>query len=287
MSGVSGVPHDPANSDSLRSWDGRDGEYWAENADRFDASLAGYLDPMLDAARLAAGERVLDIGCGNGVTTIEAARRTSPGRAMGLDLSAAMLEVARRRAFDERVANVEFVQGDAQIYHFEPGAFDIAISRFGVMFFADPAAAFANIARAVRPGGRILFAVWQGLSANTWMQVITSSLATGGPPPAPPPDAPGPLSMADPDRVRSLLLAAGFAEVALSAVSRPMCFGSDVASTYEFAASQPCVRFLLKDLDETARTAGLGRLRSALEERLSDEGVLLESAAWFVSAVRS
>lgn len=276
----------PANADSLRSWDGRDGEYWATNADRFDASLAGYLTPMLEAADLAPGERVLDIGCGNGVTTIEAARRTSPGRAMGLDLSAAMLDVARRRAFDQQVANIEFVQGDAQIYHFEPAAFDIAISRFGVMFFSDAAAAFANIARAMRPGGRVLFAVWQALSANTWMQVITSSLAAGGPPPAPPPDAPGPLSMAHPDRVRSLLEGAGFTQVELVPFARPMWFGADVESTYDFAASQPCVRFLLKDLDPEARTAGLARLRSALAERLTDEGVLLDSAAWFVGAVR-
>lgn len=277
---------DPANADALRSWDGSDGEYWATNADRFDASLARYLTPMLQAADLTPGERVLDVGCGNGVTTIEAARRTSPGRAMGLDLSAAMLDIARHRAFEERVANIEFVQGDAQVYHFEPAAFDIAISRFGVMFFADAAAAFANIGRAVRPGGRVLFAVWQALVANSWMQVITSSLAAGGPPAAPPPDAPGPLSMADPDRVRSLLEAAGFTRVELTGVSRPMCFGSDVESTYEFAASQPCVRFLVKDLDPEARARGLDRLRSALAERLTDEGVLLDSSAWFVSAAR-
>ncbi len=101
--------------------------------------MAVYLPPLLEAAALSAGERVLDIGCGNGVTTLEAARRSTPGRAMGLDLSSSMLAVARRRASEQRIVNVEFVQGDAQIYPFEPGGFDVVISRFGVMFFADPA----------------------------------------------------------------------------------------------------------------------------------------------------
>jgi SAM-dependent methyltransferase len=206
---------------------------------------------------------------------------------MGLDLSAAMLEVARRRAISERVVNAEFVKADAQTYHFEPGAFDVVLSRFGVMFFADPAAAFANIARALRPGGRALFAVWQAPTANSWMRVISTALAGDRPLPAPPPDAPGPVSLADQDRVRSLLGRAGFEKVKLTSVERPMCFGRDVESTFAFAAGQPCVRFLLKDLDAEARAAGLERLRAALAERLTADGVLLDAAAWFVSAARS
>lgn len=285
--GVSGVPLDPANADSLRAWDGTDGEYWATHADTFDATLARYMEPFFAAADLRPHERVLDIGCGCGRTTLEAARRTSPSRAMGLDLSAAMLAVARRRAVEEQVANVEFVQADAQAYHFEPGAFDVALSRFGVMFFADPAAAFANIARAVRPGGRALFLVWQAGDANTWTRVIGSALAAGRTLPTPPPDAPGPMSLADPDRVRGLLEGAGYGEVRLTEVSEPMCFGPDLDTTHAFAAGQPCARFLLQDLDDTARAAALASLRSALAEHLTAEGVLLPSVAWLVRAVRT
>jgi SAM-dependent methyltransferase len=154
------------------------------------------------------------------------------------------------------------------------------------MFFVDAPAAFANIARAIRPGGRVLFAVWQAPSANTWMRVIASALAPGGAMPAPPPDAPGPVSMADPERVKRLLGGAGFDQVELASAERDMCFGKDVEETYEFAAGQPCVRYLLKDLDDLARAEGLARLRGALAERLTPDGVLLPAAAWLVTAVR-
>lgn len=279
------APVDPAEAAS-RAWDGTDGDYWAINADRFDESMASYLEPLFAAAQLGAEERVLDIGCGNGVTSIEAARRIPAGSVVGVDLSGAMLEVARQRAAGAGLANVEFLKADAQSHPFEPDSFDVAISRFGVMFFVDAPAAFANIARALRPGGRVLFAVWQAPSANTWMRVIASALAPGGTMPTPPPDAPGPVSLADPDRVRALLGGAGFDEVTLTSVERSMCFGRDVDSTYEFAAGQPCVRYLLKDLDDEARAAGLARLRAALAERLTPEGVMLPAAAWFVAAVR-
>jgi len=283
---VSAPPVDPANAESLRSWDGPDGDYWATNADAFDATLAAYMEPFFQAADLRPGERVLDVGCGCGRTTIDAARRSSPGRALGLDLSASMLEVARRRAYTEQVANIEFVQADAQVYPFEPGGFDVVLSRFGVMFFADPPAAFANIARALRPGGRVLFAVWQSAAANSWMQTLRDALAMGRTLPTPPPDAPGPVSLADPDRVRSLLGAAGLERIELAAVARPAFFGRDLDSAHEFLSGQPCVRFLLKDLDGPARAEGLAGLRAAIEAKLTPDGLFLESAAWFVTAVR-
>lgn len=283
---MSGAPVDPANSEAFRSWDGADGEYWAANADIFDASMNRYLEPLLAAAALQSGERVLDIGCGNGATTIEAARRSTPGRAMGLDLSAAMLAVARARALDQRVLNIEFVQADAQAYHFEPGAFDVVLSRFGVMFFAEPEAAFANIARAVRPGGRAAFAVWQTAEVNPWMRVIGAALAPGGVPPTPPPGAPGPFSLGDPDRLRSLLEGAGFAKVTVTAVSHPMAFGRDLDAAYDFARGLPGARAMLKTLDDAARKDGLSKLRAALEAHRTPDGVLLDSIAWLVGAVR-
>lgn len=284
---MSGAPVDPANEDTFRSWDGPGGGYWAANADTFDDSMAAYLPPLFEVAALSPGERVLDIGCGNGVTTLEAARRTVPGRAMGLDLSGPMLGVARQRATDRRIANVEFVQGDAQIYHFEPGAFDVVLSRFGVMFFADPAAAFANIARAVRPGGRLAMLVWQGTPANEWMTGVAAALAAGRTLPTPPPGAPGPSSLGDQDRLRHLLGDAGFRHVDLTAVVEPMTFGRDADSAYDFVFGLSFVATLLADLDEPAQAAALAELRAVIEAHLTPEGVQFGAAAWLVTAARS
>ncbi len=280
-------PNDPANSDAYRAWDGADGQFWADNADAFDDGMSRYLEPLLAGAALHPAERVLDIGCGNGVTTIEAARRTSPGRAMGLDLSTAMLAVARRRAVEQRVLNTEFVQADAQVYPFEPGGFDVVISRFGVMFFADPGAAFANIGRAVRPGGRLAWIVWQAAAVNPWMQVIGRSLAAGRELPTPPPDAPSPFALADPDRMQALLGGAGFERVTVTPAVHLMGFGRDIESAFHFAAGLPGARALLKDLDGPARAEALATLRTALAAHLTPEGVLLDSAAWLVRAVRT
>lgn len=284
---MSGARVDPANEDSFRSWDGPGGEYWAANASTFDDSMATYLPPLFEAAALSPGERVLDIGCGNGVTTLEAARRAVPGRAMGLDLSGAMLDVARHRAMKTQVANVEFVQGDAQIYPFEPGGFDVVLSRFGVMFFADPGAAFTNIGRGVRPGGRLAMLVWQSIDKNEWMTAVTAALAAGRALPGPPPGAPGPSSLGDPDRVRHLLGDAGFSEVGLTGVVEPMRFGPDVASAYEFVFGLSFVGALLKDLDESDRAAALAELRSVIEVHLTPDGVEFGAAAWLISAVRT
>lgn len=284
---MSGAPVDPANEDTFRSWDGPGGEYWAANAVTFDDSMAPYLPPLFQAAALHPGERVLDIGCGNGVTTLEAARRSVPGRAMGLDLSGPMLDVARHRATEQQIANVEFIQGDAQIYPFEPGGFDVALSRFGVMFFADPAAAFGNIGRGIRTGGRLAMLVWQGTPVNEWMTGVAAALAAGRTLPGPPPGAPGPSSLADPDRVRRLLGDAGFSQVNLTSVVEPMRFGPDVSSAYDFVFGLSFVAALLKDLDEPRRGAALAELRAVVEAHLTADGVQFGATAWLISAARS
>ncbi len=276
----------PANADAVRAWDGEGGAYWARHHDAFDASVAGYLDPLLDAAQLTATDRVLDVGCGNGVTTLAAARRAPEGRALGVDLSSAMLSVARGRAERDGVGNVEFVQADAQVHLFEPAGHDAVISRFGVMFFADPAAAFANLGRGVRPGGRLTMLVWQGLERNEWISVPAATLAAGRILPTPPPDAPGPLSLAGPGRVRSLLEGASFRDVDLSELSAPMRFGVDADSAFEFLSGMSLIRSLLSDLDEAARVGPLAALRATVEGRLTADGVQFAAAAWLVTATR-
>jgi len=142
---------DPSNAEQVRAWDGDEGAYWADNADHFDRAVAAYLDSFLAAAGIRTTEHVLDIGCGTGQTTRDAARAAISGSAFGVDLSSRMIEHARRRSAREGVENARFEHADAQIHRFDPGAFDVAVSRTGAMFFGDLVAAFTNIGRALRP----------------------------------------------------------------------------------------------------------------------------------------
>src|SRR5438477_1596036 len=154
------------NAVAAERWNGDSGRNWIAHRERHVTVRQGILPHLWRAAASRPGDRVLDVGCGCGETTIEAARAADPGGALGLDLSAPMLEVARELAAGAGRANATFVQGDAQVYPFPPATYDVVISCFGVMFFADPAAAFGNLARALRPGGRLAFLCWQDDSVN-------------------------------------------------------------------------------------------------------------------------
>ncbi len=170
---------DPTNREQLAAWNGDEGAYWSAKADYFDRSIAAYHAPFMEAARIGRSDRVLDIGCGAGQTTLDAARQAPAGSVLGVDLSDQLLEVARQRAAAAGVTNVSFLQADAQIQPFEPASFDVAISRTGAMFFGDHGAAFANVRAALRAGGRLVLLSWQPLAANEWLQAIATSLAAG------------------------------------------------------------------------------------------------------------
>ena len=201
-----------ANTEQAEHWNTGPGvAHWVANQARYDRMHAPFTALILDAAALRPGGNVLDVGCGCGGTTLAAARLVAPGQALGLDLSGPMLARAQADAEAAGLANAVFQQGDAQVHPLEPATFDTVISRFGVMFFADPVAAFANIRSATRPGGRLVFACWQPLAANQWMLVPGAALAEHLPPPAPAPaDGPGMFAFADPDRLRPILAAAGW-----------------------------------------------------------------------------
>jgi ubiquinone/menaquinone biosynthesis C-methylase UbiE len=159
-----------ANTDMAEYWNGRPADVWVTEAERFDSMLAPFGRRLLTAAVLEPGERVLDVGCGNGAVSLEAARAVAPGGLVtGIDLSAPMLGVARRRA-EEQGMDIDFVQRDAQTASFDQ-PFDVVVSRFGVMFFDDPEVAFANLAKAARSGGRLSFVCWQEMFANEWIAV--------------------------------------------------------------------------------------------------------------------
>lgn len=273
---------DPAHAEQLAAWDGGEGAYWAAHADRFERSLAGYEEAFLSAGRIEPDSRVLDVGCGTGGSTLDAARLAADGSALGVDLSSAMLDVARRRAEQERIGNVAFLQADAQVHPFAPESFDVAIARTSAMFFADKAAAFANIGRALRPGGRLVLLVWQPVPANEWFREIGAALAAGRARPELPPDGPHPFSLSDPARTRSQLAAGGFVEVQVDAVSHPMRFGDEADDTLAFLLGQ--LGWMLEGLDESGRRRAVDDLRALLRVHEGPDGVTFGSACWLVRA---
>ncbi|GLY70417.1 class I SAM-dependent methyltransferase [Amycolatopsis taiwanensis] len=276
------VPVDPSNIDQLRAWDGDQGAYWVARAERFNEGVAGYHDQLLDAAEIDPTANVLDIGCGSGQTTRDAARRASAGSVLGVDLSARMIELARRLAEQERVGNARFLRADAQVHPFPDQHFDITISRHGVMFFGDPFAAFANIARAMRPNGRLALLSWQSLEHNEWLTAFRIALAADRELPTPPPAKPG--SLTDPDQVRQLLTSAGFTDVRLHGLTEPMYFGRDADDACQFIAGQ--FAWMIADLDAADRARALADLRATMVEHQTERGVLYDSAAWLIEAKR-
>ena len=273
---------DATNANQAAAWDGGEGRYWAARAERFDRSVRTHHERMMARAAIRADEHVLDIGCGNGETSCDAARAARPGDVLGVDLSAAMLEVARQRASSAGLANVDFVQADAQVHPFSAGAFDIVIGRCVAMFFGDQPAAFANLARALRDGGRLVLLTWQDVGRIEWFREFMGALAAGRDLPTPPPGAPHPFSLADPGRVRGLLGDAGFVDVELEPSEAPMWFGEDVDDAQEFVLG--LLGWMLRDLDDGARHRAVEDLRRSLDGHRTEAGVTYESAAWIVSA---
>jgi SAM-dependent methyltransferase len=277
-------PVDPTNAVQLDNWDGESGAFWAEHADRFDEGVAAYHGQFLSAAAIEETATVLDVGCGSGQATRDAARRAPGGSALGVDLSSRLIDLARRRAVSEQVPNVTFQQADAQVYPFPERAFDVAISRHGSMFFGDPVAAFTNIARALRPGGRLVLLTWQPFERNEWLSAFLTALSPDRPVSVPPSDAPSPFALSDPARVCSLLGAAGFSEVGMQGLSEKMYFGADPDDAFRFVAGQRAG--MLRDLDPDTHALALDNLRASLAAHHTERGVRYDSAAWLIQARR-
>jgi len=274
------------NSGQAESWNGYEGEHWAANDDRYDTVNSGFNEPLLDAAGIGGTSRVLDVGCGNGKLTRLAARRASRGRVTGLDLSGPMLARARARAAEEGIGNVTFEQGDAQVYPLAPGGFDVAVSRFGVMFFGNPVAAFENIGRGLRPGGRLAFACLPDLSGTDLGPVFGAAAAHLPPPPPPATGTTGPESLADPERAREVLTRAGFADVSWTLVETAQVWGRDIADATKFIWGWGPVQFRVRHAGPGAITKAWAALEDALAPFATPGGVVLRGAAWLVTAQR-
>jgi SAM-dependent methyltransferase len=252
--------------------------------DFYDAELRAHHEHLRAAYGIRPGDEVLDIGCGTGLTTREAARAAAPGRVVGVDVSERMLERAGQLTAAEPLDNVRYELGDAQVHRFDPAGFDVAISRFGTMFFSDPAAAFANIAAALRPEARLVLLVWQRLEQNDWARAIDAALGDTAQPPPPGAD---PFSLGDAEATARILEGAGFDEIRFEDVHEPVLYGGDLDVALAFVRGFQSTSAALASLSDGEAASAVERLRRMLAAHYSDErGVVLDSRSWLITARR-
>lgn len=276
-----------ANTEQHEAWNGEGGLRWVEDADRRDQVLAPVADALLAAAGLTAGERVIDVGCGCGATTLAAARTVAGtgGAVYGVDLSEPMLAVARQRVAAAEVENVVFVQADVQTHRFpSPAEADVAISRFGTMFFGDQVAALANLRTGLKPGGRLCLATWQPLEANDWLSVPGAPLPRYGAHL----DAGSPMfSQSDTATVTATLDAAGYTDPRLEPVTVDFVVGTDIDNALAYFAGVGIGRMALAEVPDDQRPAALDDIRAAIADHASvgaDGAVHLPGGIWIVTA---
>ena len=254
-----------ADNDPIAYWNGPAGERWAREQEALNLAFVGLTERLFEAAAIRPGERVLDVGCGCGTTTLAAAHAVGrAGKVAGVDISAPMLARARERSADAE--NVAYELADAGTFAFEP-AFDLVMSRFGVMFFLDPRRAFANLRAALAPGGRLVFMCWRPAAENPWARVPYEA-ATRHVPPEPPsaPDAPGPFSFGNPARVARIVEGAGFTDLRIDPVDGEVVLSTDgVEGGVAFAMIAGPTGRLLREASEEAKA----RVRSTLAEVLA------------------
>lgn len=278
---------DTANASQFEAWNGDGGQRWVVRADERDRVLAPVADALLAAAAPTPGTRVLDVGCGCGATTLMAATQVGDtGSVTGIDLSAPMLDVARRRARAARAVNTTFVHADAQTYGFELGSVDLVISRFGTMFFSDPDAAFRNVATALTFQGRLCLATWRPLAANEWLAIPGAALLRHADLP-PTIHGPGMFAQSDPDVVAATLRAAGFGTITIDAADVTFTIGQTIDEAVEYLADSGPGRTLLEAIPEgPARDAALADVRDSLIGHRDPSGVRLGGGIWLITAAR-
>ncbi|MFN3523151.1 MAG: class I SAM-dependent methyltransferase [Phenylobacterium sp.] len=279
-----------ANADQIAYWNAQAGQTWAAMQDKLDRQIEPLGLAAMAALDPSPGERILDIGCGCGQTTLELAERVGEtGSVLAADISAPMLEIARRRAAEAGVSErVTFLEADAQTHPFPARKLDAAFSRFGVMFFEDPRAAFHNIASALVPGGRLAFVCWRSLQENPWMTTpFTAALPLIPSPPPPPadPHAPGPFAFADADRLRTILMGAGFGDIDIAPHDQQIG-GNDLETSVGLSLRVGPLGAVLREQPHL-KDSVTDAVRQALKPFVTDRGVMQPSATWIVSARRA
>jgi len=280
------------NAAQAQRWNGASGQYWIEHRERHLAEQQNLTPYLFRSAAIARGERVLDVGCGCGDTTIVAARAAGaqpegrPGRAgsaVGLDLSAPMLGVARRLAAQVSVANALFVRGDAQRCPLRGAAFDVVISNFGVMFFERPRVAFASLAAAARPHGRLAFLCWQDDSQNEIFAIPLRAFGAHT-------RLPGPSAsdlFVDPRQITDLLSGSGWEDIEVSSVNEPAWIGSDVKDVMSYIRGMPVIRSLAAGLDPALTARVMASIEEEYDARQRPDGIWGRAGAWLVTARRA
>lgn len=275
------------NQDQAALWNEASGRTWVEMQQVLDGMLAPFEAPLIDAAFPGPGGRVLDVGCGAGATTLAMAKRLgTAGRCVGVDISGPLLAAAESRAAAARMSAATFVQADAQTHAFEPGSFDAMISRFGVMFFDDPQAAFDNLRRAMRIGAKLAFVAWRSPAENPFMTTAKRAAEPLLPTlPAPDPNAPGQFAFADDSRIRHILASAGWSEVSVDRLD-----AEGTASEPELLAyvtKLGPVGLALKEMnDAPLRTRVIEVVQAAFRPYIKKGIARFEMATWLVTATR-
>lgn len=280
------------NAYQVADWNGRSGEAWVANQQRLDRMLAEFGDAALEAAAPSPGEVVVDIGCGAGASSFALLRHVGQqGRVLGLDISEPLVIRAREDA--ESLGRISFEVADAATAALPHGEVDLLFSRFGVMFFEDPVSAFAHLRSALKPEGRLAFVCWREAAENDWVRLPMTAIRNFIPPVAPPdPEAPGPFSLGDRSRVERILAQAGFEAVTITPFDREIVFGEGLSreAAIDDAVGMSCevgpLSRVLADQDEKVRTEVLEAVRAAFAARVRENCVVIDGAAWIVSARR-
>lgn len=284
---VSPEAEDLSNEEQVRFWNGPTGQMWVTVDEENERHLSPFGDVALQVASATTGEKVLDVGCGCGATSLDLAKSVGEtGEVAGIDVSGVMLQRAIERSREANQSNVSFLQLDAQSAKLGSQHRDLVFSRFGVMFFADPVAAFANMHSTLRPGGRIVFVCWQVPKANPWMSLPNrAALDFFGLTP-PPHDAPGPFSLADPDQIRRILSGSGSSNIEIEGVSRQirLAVGQGVDRWVHERLQMGLVGDLYRAADDATRTRARHLLAATVQPYEVDDGLEMNGAAWVVSA---
>jgi ubiquinone/menaquinone biosynthesis C-methylase UbiE len=285
MTDIAPTGHD-LNADQIAYWNGPGGQHWTDRQQMQDILLAPVCDILIDRAQPKAGERIADVGCGCGATTLAFAQKVGPsGHVFGIDISAPMLARARQIAPAEMP--VDFVLADATVYPFDPASFDLMVSRFGVMFFAQPAVSFANMRRALRPSGRLTFACWREPRDNPWLMLPLQAAYQHVPKlPQLGPEDPGPFAFASEQRVQRILSEAGFSGIEMERrdLSLDVAIGRGLDAALETALEIGPASRALEGQPPDLRAAAAKSIREALAPFAKGQAVPLPASIWIVTA---